>query len=100
MWSAHPATMLPSPGDRSKVPFVPAARRDDWYARGVGGAVAREINRISTARQPEDGSTFSRRRYLNLSMEELDQTPSRRLVRQNCSEIIMSAKGDRDGKSS
>src|SRR3984885_6915053 len=35
-----------------KTPQIPAAQRADWYARGVGGAAAREINKISAARPP------------------------------------------------
>jgi hypothetical protein len=32
---------------------IPAARRDDRYARGVGGAAARKINKIPAARRAE-----------------------------------------------
>jgi hypothetical protein len=33
----------------------PVARRADWYARGVGGAAAREINRIPAVPPNETG---------------------------------------------
>ena len=32
--------------------MIPAARRADWYARGVGGAAAREIKKIPAAVDP------------------------------------------------
>jgi hypothetical protein len=37
---------------------IPAARRVDWYARGVGGAAAREINKIPAARPLIEESEF------------------------------------------
>jgi hypothetical protein len=33
----------------------PAAQRADWYARGVGGAAAREINKLPAALPNENG---------------------------------------------
>jgi len=43
--------------ERYAVPghVIPAARRDDRYARGVGGAAAREINKIPAALPNENG---------------------------------------------
>jgi hypothetical protein len=37
---------------------IPAARRADWYARGVGGAAAREIKKIPAARPLIEESMF------------------------------------------
>jgi hypothetical protein len=41
-----------------KTAVIPAARRADWYARGVGGAAACEINRIPAARPPGQSQDF------------------------------------------
>src|SRR5690242_2408812 len=60
--AARSAPMGPSPAmTRWERPrptpryVIPAARRDDRYARGVGGAAAREINKIPAALPNENG---------------------------------------------
>ena len=38
--------------------FIPAAQRDDWYARGVSGAAMRKINKIPSAIPLSQGSVL------------------------------------------
>jgi hypothetical protein len=47
-----------SPFTKNAGEVIPAALGADWYARGVGGAAAREINKIPAARLSIEESMF------------------------------------------